>query len=181
MPDDGAPRPPVPPVIRAILLLALVFLVLPASAQTAIHRCVAADGRPVFSDQPCASVGAASIAPPAVAGSVSSVGAATDGPSTGLLCAKDLADLRQGIAQAFATRSANRIGGLILWNGASQGAVDGIRGIEALIRQPLVSLEGSEASGIDAVTSVPGAELATRRAHFSVVRDSGCLWLRPPA
>lgn len=167
-------------VIRALVLLALCFLALPAWAQTAIHRCVAADGRPVFSDQPCASLGATSVTPPAVSGAAADADGATGGPSASVLCAKDLAELRQGIAQAFATRSANRIGGLILWSGSSQGAVDGIRAIEALVRQPLVSLEGNEAGGIDAVTSGPGGDLTTRRAHFSVVRDSGCLWLRPP-
>ena len=45
----------------------------------------------------------------------------------------------------------------------------------------LLAVEGNEAGGLDAVTSAPGNEAATRRAHFSVVRDSGCLWLRPPA
>jgi len=175
----------VPAVIRALLLLALLLIALPASAQTEIHRCVGADGRPAFSDQPCASIGATSVLPPANAPAFASTtgdsAAGPSGPSAGLLCAKNLADLRQGISQAFATRNANRIGGLILWNGSSQGAVDGIRGIESLIRQPLVALEGNEASGIDAVTSSPGADASTRRAHFDVVRDAGCLWLRPPA
>jgi hypothetical protein len=104
------------------------------------------------------------------------------GPTTGLLCAKDVAGLREGIAQAFASRDANRIGGLILWNGyGSGGAVENIRNMESLVRQPLLAVEGNEAGGLDAVTSGPGNEAATRRAHFSVVRDSGCLWLRPLA
>jgi hypothetical protein len=172
-------------VIRALLLLALLLIALPASAQTEIHRCVGADGRPAFTDQPCSGIGATSALPPAnVPAPASTAGdsaAIPEGPSAGLLCAKNLADLRHGISQAFATRNANRIGGLILWNGSSQGAVDGIRGIELLIRQPLVSLEGNESSGIDAVTSSPGGDASTRRAHFDVVRDAGCLWLRPPA
>jgi hypothetical protein len=165
-------------VIRAIFLLLLLLLALPAAAQTAIHRCVAADGRPVFSDQPCTSMGATSVMP---APATSTLADLTEGPSTGLLCAKDLAELRQGVAQAFASRSANRIGGLILWNGyGSSGAVDNLRAMELLVRQPLVGLEGSAEGGIDAVTSAPGGDGSTRRAHFGVVRDSGCLWLRPP-
>jgi len=177
--DDGAPLATVfRPVIRAVALLLLLFLALPAAAQTAIHRCVGADGRPVFSDQPCTSLGATSIMP---ATASSALAATPDGPSAGLLCAKDLAELRDGVAQAFASRSANRIGGLILWNGyGSGGTVDSLRSMEALVRQPLVSLEGSEGGGIDAVTSGPGGDGSTRRAHFGVVRDSGCLWLRPP-
>lgn len=172
-------------MIRVLLLLALLLIVLPASAQTDIHRCIGADGRPAFSDQACSSIGATSALPPskapAPASSAGDSGALPDSPSAGLLCAKNLADLRHGISQAFATRNANRIGGLILWNGSSHGAVDGIRSIEQLIRQPLVALEGNESSGIDAVTSSPGGDASTRRAHFDVVRDAGCLWLRPPA
>jgi hypothetical protein len=92
-----------------------------------------------------------------------------------------MTELREGLAQAFAARSANRVGGLILWNGyGSAGAVDNLRAMESLVRRPLVSLEGNEGAGIDAVTSAPGDGGATRRAHFGVVRDSGCLWLRPP-
>ena len=34
-------------MIRSFVLLLLLFLALPAAAQTAIHRCVAADGNPV--------------------------------------------------------------------------------------------------------------------------------------
>ena len=164
---------------RALALL-LLLIVLPAAAQTTIHRCVGTDGRPVFSDQQCTSIGATSIMPPVPASSSSADAPA--GPSTGLLCAKDVAGLREGIAQAFANRDANRIGGLILWNGyGSGGAVENIRNMDALVRQPLLAVEGNEAGGLDAVTSGPGHDAATRRAHFSVVRDSGCLWLRPPA
>lgn len=165
-------------MLRAVALLLLLFLALPAAAQTAIYRCVGTDGRPVFSDQPCTSVGATSVMPTSAA---SVLTGDPTGPSAGLLCAKDLAELRDGVAQAFASRSANRIGGLILWNGyGSSGAVDNLRAMDSLVRQPLVALEGSEGAGIDAVTSGPGGAGATRRAHFGVVRDSGCLWLRPP-
>jgi hypothetical protein len=172
-------------VHRALAFL-LLLIALPASAQTTIHRCIGTDGRPVFSDQQCASIGATSIMPPSPAAASTSANgsavAAPAGPSTGLLCAKDLAGLREGIAQAFANRDANRIGGLILWSGyGSGGAVENIRNMEALVRQPLLAVEGNESGGLDAVTSGPGNDAATRRAHFSVVRDSGCLWLRPPA
>jgi len=92
-----------------------------------------------------------------------------------------MAELRGGLAEAFSARSANRVGGLILWSGyGSAGAVENLRTLEALIRRPLVSLEGDEGSGIDAVTSSGSGDGATQRVHFAVVRDSGCLWLRPP-
>lgn len=163
-------------MIRAIALLLLLCLALPAAAQTAIHRCVGADGRPVFSDQPCTAIGATSLLPPPAAS-----GTASAGPTAGLLCAKDIGELREGMAQAFAAHSANRIGGLVLWNGyGSSGTVDSLRSMESLVRQSLVALEGGEGPGIDAVTTPPGSEGPARRAHFAVVRDSGCLWLRPP-
>ncbi|MGY3229267.1 hypothetical protein ACVWWJ_000751 [Luteibacter sp. HA06] len=166
---------------RALALL-LLLIALPAVAQTTIHRCVGTDGRPIFSDQQCTSIGATSIMPPAPAAASTSATDAPAGPTTGLLCAKDVAGLREGIAQAFANHDANRIGGLILWNGyGSGGAVENIRNMESLVRQPLLAVEGNEAGGLDAVTSGPGKEAATRRAHFNVVRESGCLWLRPPA
>lgn len=181
MGDDGHPLPRMPPVNRQRvlpILCTLLAIAVPAAAQTAIHRCVGTDGRPAFTDQPCATIGATQVLPPA-ATSARPGGAAADGATAGLLCAKSLADLRTGIAQGFALKSANRIGGLVLWNASGQSATEGMRGIEALIRQPLVSLDGDEAAGIDVATSVPGGGLATRHAHFDVVRDSGCLWLRP--
>lgn len=166
------------PVKRALALL-LLLIALPAAAQTTIHRCVGADGRPVFSDQQCTSIGATSIMPPSPAAATST--GAPAGPSTGMLCAKDVAGLREGLAQAFASQDANRIGGLILWSGyGSSGAVDNIRNMQALVHQPLLAVEGNEAGGLDAVTSGPGHDAETRRAHFGVVRESGCLWLRPP-
>lgn len=148
------------------------------AAQNAIHRCVGADGRPVFTDQPCSSVGATSVMPPRV--DAAAAGAA-DGPSAGVLCAKDLAGLREGIARAFALHSANRMGGMVLWSsGNNRAATEGIRGMDDLVRLPLVSLEGDESAGIDVVTTLPASGGSTRRMHFGVVRESGCLWLRPP-
>ncbi|KLD78979.1 hypothetical protein Y886_07135 [Xanthomonas hyacinthi DSM 19077] len=168
---------------RALALLLLLLLIaVPAAAQTTIHRCIGTDGRPVFSDQQCTSIGATSIMPPAPAAASSTAVDTPTGPNTGLLCAKDVAGLREGIAQAFANRDANRIGGLILWSGyGSGGAIENIRNMNELVHQSLLAGEGNEAGGLDAVTARPGNDAATRRAHFSVGRDSGCLWLRPPA
>jgi hypothetical protein len=86
------------------------------------------------------------------------------------------------VAEAFNRRDANRIGGLTLWTGyGSGGAVDNIRSLDNVVKQTLLSLEGDEAGGIDAVTRIPGAGEASHHVHFGVVRESGCLWLRPPA
>lgn len=183
MPHDGLPSPAFPSVTRAFFLFLPGLILLacacpPVAAQNAIHRCVGADGHPVFTDQPCSSVGATSVMPPTVGAASGDPG---DGPSAGLLCAKDLAALREGVARAFALHSANRIGGMVLWSsGSNRAATDGIRGMDDLVRLPLVSLEGDESAGIDVVTTLPASGGSTRRTHFGVVRDSGCLWLRPP-
>ncbi|MEO8984226.1 MAG: DUF4124 domain-containing protein, partial [Rhodanobacter sp.] len=42
--------------------LALVLVSARADAQTPIHRCIGADGNPVFTDQPCAALGATAVA-----------------------------------------------------------------------------------------------------------------------
>lgn len=177
-PDDECPLPCAPAVPRFATLIALLFLALPmpTPAQNAIHRCVGTDGRPVYTDQACSSVGATSTMPPPVSRDANGTNAS--GPSASLLCAKDLPDLREAMAHAFALQNANRIGGLTLWGGGS--ASDNMRSLDALVHQRLVSLEGSEAAGIDAVTAGPGGGESTRRTHFGVVRDAGCLWLRPP-
>lgn len=161
-----------PRLKRAIFFL-LFFAPLPALAQSVIHRCVGADGSPVYSDQPCAAIGATSIAPPSA-----STTAAPGSPTTGMLCAKDLAELREGMARAFATHDANRVGALVLWSGyGSNGAVDSIQRLGDLVKQPLLSLQGDESSGLEVVTGRTGQ---TRRAHFGIAHESGCLWLRPP-
>ena len=158
---------------RAILFL-LLLAPLPVLAQNVIHRCVGADGSPLYSDQPCAAVGATSIAPPST-----STTAVPGAPTTGMLCAKDLAELREGLARAFATHDANRVGALVLWNGyGSNGAVDSIQRLGALVKQPLLSLQGDESAGLEVVTGRTGQ---AQKAHFGVTRESGCLWLRPPA
>lgn len=158
---------------RTILFL-LLLAPLPALAQNVIHRCVGANGSPVYSDQPCSAVGATSIAPPPT-----STTAAPGAPTTGTLCAKDLGELREGLARAFATHDANRVGALVLWNGyGSNGAVESIQRLGALVKQPLLSLKGDESAGLEVVTGSTGQ---TQQAHFGLTRESGCLWLRPPA
>ncbi|WP_052697587.1 DUF4124 domain-containing protein [Luteibacter yeojuensis] len=165
-------------MIRAALLIILLIAALPAAAQSAVHRCVGKDGTRVYTDQPCETLGARSVEPPAATSSAATPAGLA--PSTGLLCAQDMATLRVAVANAFTTRDANKIGGLTLWTGyGSGGAVENIRSLQAVVRQTLLSLEGDE-TGIDAVTRAGGGDDATHHVHFPVVKDSGCLWLRPP-
>ncbi len=156
--------------VKPLLLALLLTAPLPAWAQDAIHRCVGADGNPIFTDQPCAALGATPAVPSPVATAAE--------PPAGVLCASDLEDLRVGLSRAFATHDANRVGALVLWNGYGRnGAVDTLKRMESLVKQPLLSVDGDERSGIEVVAGTTGA---TQQTHFGVTRESGCLWLRPP-
>jgi Domain of unknown function (DUF4124) len=163
---------------RLALLLLLLLAINPAHAQNPIRRCVDANGRQVFTDQPCASVQAtdavAPATPPAAPGLNSTVP---------VLCAATRAELRQAVVDAFATRDANRLAGLILWNGGSAGTVADIQALNGLTRQPLLDFgeaqadDTAPASDLRLHTGMAGAAQETR---FGIVRHAGCLWLTPP-
>lgn len=166
------------PVFRVLLLILLASVALPAAAQSAIHRCASPDGQPVYTDQPCETLGARSLEPPRTP--ASSAGAPASG-RVDVLCAADFDALKRAVANAFASRDPNRVGGLILWNGlGSDGVVTTIKTLEPAVRQPILSMDGDAAAGLDVVTAPPTGT-GTRRLHFAVAKDSGCLWLRPPA
>jgi hypothetical protein len=192
-------------ILPGLTLLCLFALAAPAAAQTAIHRCVGANGNPVFTDQPCAALGATPVAP----GTVHDDADATTEPPP-ILCAASRDELRQGVVEAFASRDANRMAGLMLWDGYGRAAViTDIRALAALMKQPLLDIDagddparGSElplATAASAAGSpVPdGSPAATpvepplvlhtagndgsgspRELRFDVVRRAGCLWLR---
>lgn len=178
----------------------------PAAAQAGVHRCIGADGTPLFTDQPCAALQATPVqaAPKPAAAGQPAPGASLPPP---ILCAATVAELRQSVADAFATRDPNRLAGLMLWGGYGRNAaVSDIRALGALMQRPLLDFgedpadrpaEGSEPD----TAPVPGAEHAgrtpseaerqlvlrtasddgsgtARETRFAIVRRSGCLWLR---
>jgi hypothetical protein len=158
-----------------LVFLALLFLVPKAFAQDAIHRCVATDGQSVFTDQPCEALGAQPAAPAPQPGAAANV----DPTATSLaptLCAADLDALRQAVADAFAARDANRLGGITLFDGGRADAVANLRQWAGLVRQPLLAVEGNEHDGLTVRTSGSGG---SNEAHFGLRRRSGCLWLAP--
>lgn len=184
-----------------LLLQILMLLAVPAAAQTAIHRCIGANGSPVFTDQPCAALNATPVNPPTRA--VDDAGMVA--PPT--LCAADRQALRQAVIDAFAERDANRLAGLMLWSGYGHAAaVADIRSLAALMRQPLLDIDpGSDptparpasADTLDDpfATHTPPApppashQLVLHTAgndgsgtpherRFDIVRRAGCLWLR---
>ena len=190
--------------LAALLCLVLLACAAPAAAQTDIHRCIGADGNPVFTDQPCAALQATPVMPVAAA---STAGQPAVAPP--VLCASSPGQLRQNVINAFASHDANRLAGLMLWGGYGRGAaIADIRSLDSLMKQPLLDISpasdpassgndppastGSSANlaGSDpSETPIAGNQLVLHTAsndgsgnpralHFEIVRRAGCLWLR---
>lgn len=170
-------------------------------AQGAIHRCVDANGNPVFTDRTCASQHATRVTPSAAV--PTSHNAPPMPPAT--LCAATLPALKKAVIDAFAGRDPNRLAGLMLWGGYGHHAVVAdIRWLGQLMQQPLLGIHvvGGDDDAGDAPASTtstagepsvvpstaPALVLSTSDAAggpppqstFPVVARAGCLWLRPP-
>jgi hypothetical protein len=162
------------------LLLVLFALSFAAHAQGTIYRCIGAGGQQVFTDQPCTSVAATPAVP------APTQAAATGMPATvPMLCAASMGDLRQAVTDAFAAHDANRLAGLVLWEGRG-GAVADIRQWTALVREPLLDFGAEEpateaSSGSAANDNELLVHTASRQTRFGVRHHAGCLWLAPPA
>jgi hypothetical protein len=188
----------------ALLLLALLATGA-ARAQGDIHRCMGANGVPVFTDRVCADIDAKPMPVPAPSSSVGVIAAPAGAPSQppAVLCAADLKQLKQAVVDAFAARNPNRLAGLMLWDGDGQGAVVAdIQLFNRLMAHPLVDVAADPAPAASssaapvASTSAPnrasaeaetlvvrtegedgsGADEDTR---FDILHHDGCLWLRP--
>lgn len=174
------------PSLRLALLLLLALAAVPARAQSPIYHCIGADGHPVFTDQPCASVDAT----PAPA--VSSTSAPPSLRPPAVTCAADVDQLRQATIDAFANGDANRLAGLMLWAGYREhAAVADIRNLAELMRRPLVDIEvsGGQMPGDPAVADGASQALivhttaddgSTAETRFAIELGAGCLWLRQP-
>ena len=179
---------------KSLGLWLLLLVALPLHAQDGIHHCIGGDGNPVFTDQPCAALNATPSVPPATPAASSSVTAGLHDPPP-VLCAATLAALRQSVADAFATRDANRLAALMLWGGyGKQSAATQIQGLGQLMKRPLLGIDGDKDPPGDADSSdTPppredvlvirtGSDDGSGNAHetrFAITRQSGCLWLRP--
>jgi hypothetical protein len=195
-------------MMRACLTLLLFLLPLCAMAQDGIHRCIGPDGNPLFTDQPCAALQATPVNPPPAPASASPVmqGSTTAAPA--ITCAGTVAELRQSMVDAFAARDPNRLAGLMIWNGYGRDAVvANIRSLGSLMQQPMLDIRATsdEDASSSGTTEDPvatedratprqgngeGEQLivhtasndgsgAPRESRFTIVRRSGCLWLRP--
>jgi hypothetical protein len=189
--------------LPALFCLIVLARAAPALGQSEIHRCIGRNGGAVFTDQPCAALQAT----PVTATALPDAAAAPAGPPP-ILCAANRADLQQSVVDAFARHDANRLAGLMLWNGYGRGsAVADIGALRELMRRPLLDIQPSDdaaengddppAADSDAdpfAAEVPPAFPAGDRLvlhiagndgsgsprvlRFSITRRSGCLWLR---
>jgi hypothetical protein len=188
-----------------IFLLLLCLPLAAARAQGDIHRCIGANGIPVFTDRVCSDVNASPLLPPA-ASSSAPVSSTPVQPPPPVLCASDTAHLKQAVIDAFAERNPNRLAAIMLWSDEGQQAVVAdIRVFNQLMAHPLigVTVEGESDAGGDsdapfgASTSAPpdnapahGGSMrvqtesedgsgATEQTRFDIIHRDGCLWLHP--
>jgi hypothetical protein len=190
-------------MLRALSILLLLLLPFCALAQDGIHRCIGADGNPLFTDQPCAALQATPVNPsPASSASSPATKESLNTTATPppISCATSVAQLRQSMIDAFAARDPNRLAGLMIWNGYGRDAVVAdIRSLGSLMQRPLLDVsaggdEDAPAAGDSAADDHPtspndddqlvvhtasgDASGAPHESRFTVVRRSGCLWLR---
>jgi len=131
-------------LLSALLWFTLLIWAAPAVAQNPIQHCVGANGSPVFTDQPCTALQATSVDP---AAKPSESSHPLEPPPT-TLCAATIDALRQSVIDAFANHDANRLAGLMLWNGYGHGAaVADIRSLADVAHSHGVPLIVDEAWG----------------------------------
>ncbi|MBS0431270.1 MAG: DUF4124 domain-containing protein [Proteobacteria bacterium] len=178
----------------ALALLALTCVAHPAHAQ--VHRCIGANGEPVFTDQPCGAAGSSSSGAsangiaPAAATAPSSLGG-----DASAACPASPQALRDRIAAAFAGRDPNLIAGMIDWRGYDRdGATARLRDFAHWLQQPLTGIRfegppdpsGAQSgdadyappspTGVTVTTQPRGDETATTRS-FGISKSGGCWWL----
>lgn len=188
--------------MRLFLLASAILFslwLLPATAQEGVHRCIGPDGTPLFTDQPCAALKATPVQAAPKTTTAPAPNAPVPSAPPPILCAATVAELRQSVTDAFATRDPNRLAGLMLWEGAGRGAVvSDIRSLSALMKRQLLDFgeqnAAEQAAGNDpdaASTPAPPTEHqlvvhtssddasgVPKETRFDIVRRSGCLWLR---
>ncbi|TBR36934.1 MULTISPECIES: DUF4124 domain-containing protein [Dyella] len=140
--------------MRLAFFLLLIVCVLRVHAQDGVHRCVDADGRPLFTDQPCAALNATPVAtpekapPPGVSMTREPTLVVAPPP---VLCAGSVGALKQSVLDAFGARDPNRLAGLMVWDGAGrQSVVANIRALGDLMKRPLLDISEEGAAPMPA-------------------------------
>lgn len=131
----------------ALLLLLLLLPISAVKAQGDIHRCIGADGIPVFTDRVCSDINAKPVMPAPAASKSPATGASVSSAplqAPAITCAADLKQLKQAVIDAFAERNPNRLAGLTLWNGDGKDeVVADIRYFKRLMSRPLIEVKST--------------------------------------
>lgn len=174
-----------------LLLVSMLAPAAPASAQ-AVHRCVDAQGRSVFSDQPCASQQARpreAPKPPAATARGFASGTGTTAPG----CARTPEALLDGVRGALEARDVNRLATHYHWAGTGARAGRYLMDeLEAIAARPLASAElvwetpAAEAPGgappappsrLRIEQSGASGAAGALRTEFLLRRNAGCWWI----
>ena len=188
--------------MRTLWLLTLLvpLLCFARGAQAQVHRCIGAQGEPVFTDQPC---GSAELSVDLASGNfdrndpanASSSGSAGTGTAIAATCPRSPQQVRERIAVAFNDNNPNALAGLFDWRGFSHQSADArLKDFIQWLKHPLVGVQFSGAAdpsgaqpedadytaanptGLTVLTQSSG-ELAPDARSFGVMQKGGCWWL----
>lgn len=143
--------------------LALVLAASPAPlVAQGVQRCIDASGRPVFTDQRCADIGAVSLVPPATALPASG-GVVRRGPLPGG-CPRTAAQLAGELGAAVRAGDSNRLAGLYDWVGVSGATASRVLDrLERIAARPLVDVApvlAHDRGQVEVTAAVPELPLA---------------------
>ncbi len=187
------------PASLRLLFLALPALLLVDTAVAArLHRCIDADGNPLFSDQPCSAQGARRPEDPAPPSpeelARSAAEQAERDARLGYCPAWSLESLQEELQASFDARDINRLAALYHWPGATKySSTVVLNELEQLLSRRLTDVAVEEAElpsdwqpGDPEPPPRLRLELAGQDdfeiphyARFSVLRHAGCLWIGP--
>lgn len=188
-------NPSQPRSLLPLLMLAGLLCVDAAQAQR-VHRCIDADGSPLFSDQPCDSQNAhrrddSTLLSATSAIKLSARQAAMDA-RMGYCPAWDFESLQAELEASFQARDVNRMAALYHWPGATRrSSTPVLNEMERLLRRPLMDIAEEEPDlpydwqvGDPEPLPVLRLELGGSEAferpeytRFGVLRHAGCLWI----
>lgn len=125
------------------LLLVATVLALPAGARAqTVNRCVGADGRSIYSDQPCHSVGAVARQAPARPAAAGAHGFTTGTGTVGAGCSRSIDALLMGVRGALESGDVNRLATHYHWPGTSaRGGRYLMDELEDIARRPFVAID----------------------------------------
>lgn len=184
------------PVICLSLLALFAFGFAPEAQGQRVHRCIDAEGRPLFSDQPCVAHNARRpedpVPPTAAEVAAAEAREAERLKRMGYCPAWDAESLQTELEASFGARDVNRLAALYHWPGATKySSTVVLNEMERLLKRPLLDVDEEAAElPLDWEPGDPeplprlrlelGSEGAMDDplfARFAVVRHAGCIWI----